>query len=99
MIATHGPTLRLPDREGVVHSFVLRRVENLGHAIWTSHGIALRGPWWKCAFGDAYWCPGHLSATPLDSSVSPLELLSHALAAEGITADDILERSPWRHTR
>lgn len=99
MIATHGPTLRIPDREGVVHSFVLRRGGTNSATGWTSHGITLSGPMWKCPFGFAMWGPGHLIVSPLDSSVSPLELLSRHLAANGITADDILERSPWRHTR
>jgi len=99
VIATHGPTLRIPDREGVVHSFVLRRCQNPAFKLWISHGIALHEPYWKCPFGSAEWGPGHVFAAPINSSKSPLELLAVALQIKGITADDILERSPWRHTR
>ena len=39
MIAPHGPTLRLPDREGVINYFILSRIAGSFGDAWTTHGI------------------------------------------------------------
>ena len=39
MIPTHGPTVRIPDREGRINYFVLSFVAGAFVNTWTTHGI------------------------------------------------------------
>lgn len=99
MIATHGPTLVLPDRDGVANYFILRRVSEAQTVIpqWTTHGIILCSPTSVFPFGMArVFAPNGTACTvaPHDSTKHPLELLAEKLGLFGVRAEHLLGEEP-----
>lgn len=97
MIATHGPTLVLPDREGVAIYFVLRRVPESALPMWETHGILCVGSTGLFPFGVALWVAKNGTActvAPHDSTKHPLELLAAELGRVGVRAEHLLGEDP-----
>lgn len=91
--------LLLPDREGVVNRFVLRRCADSPVPRWETHGIVYAAGNDVFPFGMARWVhrPTGRACTvaPSDSTKHPIEVLEVALDRAGVRAEHLTGEEAW----
>ena len=104
MIPTHGPTVRIPDREGRINYFVLSRVRGDPIETWTTHGILAADM--VNAFGRRISCAVLYRRASLDAAVTVtpdqpatipelLAMLEARCLAAGIVAEHLTGEEAW----